>query len=52
MSTNIFEQIKKINAAKQEFWRARELFKILGYTEYSKFLPAIERAKLACEASK
>ncbi len=52
MNTNIFEQIKKINAFNQEFWRARELFKLLGYTEYSKFLPAIERAKMACEGSR
>lgn len=52
MNTNLFEKIKHINAEGQEFWRARELFKLLGYTEYSKFLPVIERAKMACEASK
>ena len=52
MNTNLFEQIKKINAQKQEFWSARELFKLLGYTEYNKFLPAIERAKIACKGSK
>jgi DNA-damage-inducible protein D len=51
MTKNIFEQIKKINARNKEFWSARELFKLLGYTEYSKFLPAIERAKIACESS-
>jgi DNA-damage-inducible protein D len=52
MNTNIFEKIKHFNSRDQEFWRARELFKILGYAEYSKFLPVIEKAKLACEASK
>ena len=51
MSKNIFEQIKKINERGQEFWSARELCKILGYTEYGKFLPAIDRAKVACESS-
>ncbi len=49
---NIFEQIKKINEHEQEFWLARDLWKILGYTEYGKFLPAINRAMKACENSK
>ncbi len=49
---NIFEKIKKINEFGLEFWSARDLSKILGYSEYSKFLPAIERAKMACEGSK
>jgi len=48
---NIFETIKKINEYNQEFWSARDLYKLLGYTEYGKFLPAIERAKKACENS-
>lgn len=52
MNKNIFEKIKQTNAAGKEFWRARELFKLLGYTEYNKFLPAVERAKISCEASK
>ena len=51
MATNIFEEIKKINEYKQECWRARDLYKLLGYTEYGKFLPAIERAKEACRNS-
>lgn len=51
MTNNIFEQIKKINEYGQEFWSARDLYKLLGYTEYSKFLPAIERAKQACQNS-
>ncbi|MFA5162768.1 MAG: DNA damage-inducible protein D [Elusimicrobiales bacterium] len=50
-SINIFEQIKKINEYGQEFWSARDLCKLLGYTEYGKFLPAIERAKEACTNS-
>lgn len=51
MTNNIFEQIKKINEYGQEFWSARDLYKLLGYTEYGKFLPAIERAKNACQNS-
>ena len=51
-TNNIFEQIKKINEYNQEFWSARDLYKLLGYTEYGKFIPAIERAKEACKNSK
>ncbi|MFA6089567.1 MAG: BRO family protein [Candidatus Woesearchaeota archaeon] len=51
MNNNIFEQIKKINKYWQEYWSARDLYKMLGYTKYGKFLPAIERAKKACKNS-
>lgn len=51
MINNIFEQIRKINEYGSEYWSARDLYKILGYTEYGKFIPAIERAKKACENS-
>jgi len=51
MAENRFEQIKKINEYGQECWSARELCKLLGYTEYGKFLPVIERAKEACKNS-
>lgn len=52
MLQNIFEQIKKINEYGSEYWSARDLYKLLGYTEYGKFIPAIDRAKKACENSK
>lgn len=51
MTEYAFEQIKHINAHEQEYWRARELYRLLGYTEYGKFIPAIERAKTACQNS-
>ena len=51
MSNNIFEQIKKVNEYGREYWSARDLSKLLGYTEYGKFLPAIERAKESCKNS-
>lgn len=47
----LFESIKHINEYGQEFWYARELRKVLEYTEYNKFIPAINRAMKACEAS-
>ena len=49
MGENIFEKIKKVNKDGKEFWSARDLYKLLGYTEYGKFLPAIERAKESCK---
>ena len=30
-------------------WSARELYKLLGYTQWRNFQPAIDKAKIACE---
>lgn len=51
MTNNIFEEIKHINEYGNEFWSARELYKILEYSEYSKLLPVINKAKISCEKS-
>ena len=51
METSIFEKLKKVNKYGQEFWSARELGKILEYSEYRFFIPVIEKAKKACENS-
>lgn len=51
MTKNIFEDIKHFNEFWNEFWLAREFYKVLEYTEYTKFIPAINRAKQACEKS-
>lgn len=48
----IFEKIKQVDDAGAEYWRARELAKILEYSEYRHFLPVIEKAKESCENSK
>ena len=48
---NIFEGIKHINEYGQEFWYARELQKVLEYTEWRNFLKVIAKAKDACENS-
>ncbi|MEA4936292.1 MAG: DNA damage-inducible protein D [Paludibacter sp.] len=45
---SVFEQIKHIDENGNEFWSARELSKVLEYSEYRHFLPAIVRAKEAC----
>jgi len=51
MPENIFEKIKQINEYGSEYWSARDLYKLLGYTEFNKFIPAIERAIEACKNS-
>ena len=49
--TSPFDAIRRIDEAGNEYWSARDLGKLLGYTRFDKFLPAIERAKKACEQS-
>jgi DNA-damage-inducible protein D len=46
-----FEQIKHINDIGQEYWSARELFKVLEYIKWDKFLNVIDKAKEACKNS-
>ena len=43
-----FESIKHINENGQEFWYARELQKVLGYSEWRNFQNVINKAKDAC----
>lgn len=44
----VFEQIKQIDHTGNEWWSARQLGKILEYSEYRHFKPVIEKAKEAC----
>lgn len=46
-----FDAIRREDENGNEFWSARELGKLLGYTEYGKFRGAIARAEQACESS-
>ncbi len=50
-SKSPFEKIKKINEYNAEYWSARELFKLLEYTEYRHFIPVVNKAKDACKNS-
>lgn len=43
-----FESIKHVNENGQEFWYARELQKVLGYSEWRNFQNVINKAKDAC----
>lgn len=46
-----FESIRQFDAEGNEFWVARQLAKVLEYSEYRHFQPVIERAKEACRNS-
>ncbi|KYC42079.1 hypothetical protein WA1_18935 [Scytonema hofmannii PCC 7110] len=46
---NPFDQIRKVDEHGHEYWVARELMPLLGYSRWSDFKPAIERAMLACQ---
>ena len=52
ISTNqTFEDIKHIDEDGIEYWYARELQAVLGYTEWRKFENVIKKAKEACKNS-
>jgi len=46
-----FEGIRQFDADGNEFWIARQLAKVLEYSEYRHFQPVIERAKESCRNS-
>ncbi|MDR0737907.1 MAG: DNA damage-inducible protein D [Prevotellaceae bacterium] len=46
-----FEQIKHANENGVEYWFARELASVLGYTEWRNFTKVMDRATLACKNS-
>jgi DNA-damage-inducible protein D len=46
-----FESIRHTDDAANEFWLARELAKVLDYSQYRHFLPVLERAREACRNS-
>ena len=47
----VFEQIRRIDENGNEYWSARELSKVLEYSEYRHFLPVVEKAKKSCKVS-
>ena len=48
---SVFEQIRHVDENGVEYWSAREMAKVLEYSEYRHFLPVIEKAKEACANS-
>ena len=48
---SVFEQIRKVDERNVEFWSARDMAKVLEYSEYRHFLPVVEKAKESCKNS-
>lgn len=46
-----FEKIKQVDPYQNEWWSARDLAPLLGYSQWRRFADAIERAKLSCLTS-
>jgi len=46
-----FEGIRQFDTEGNEYWTARQLARVLEYSEYRHFLPVIDRAREACRNS-
>lgn len=46
-----FEDIRQLDEDGNEFWLARNLAKVLEYSDYRNFLSVIEKAKISCNNS-
>lgn len=51
ISGQSFEDLKQVNDHDAEFWSARELQPLLGYSQWRRFEDAINRAQISCEQS-
>ncbi len=49
--TKTFEDYANVTENNVEFWFARDLQHLLGYTKWDNFLKVINKAKTSCEAS-
>src|SRR5713226_1245485 len=47
-----FDAIRRVDEQGNEYWSARELYKLLGYSTWQRFQHAIEQAKKACQESR
>jgi len=47
-----FDNIKHIDESGHEYWYARELSKVLEYTDWRNFIKVLNKAKKACENSR
>ncbi|MEG1882000.1 MAG: DNA damage-inducible protein D [Clostridia bacterium] len=46
-----FDDIKKMNENGEEYWDARELQEVLGYTKWENFHKVIKQAQISCKIS-
>ena len=51
MGSKSFEDLKKVNEYGAEYWSARDLQPLLGYTQWRRFEDAINRAITSCKQS-
>ena len=51
INNSIFESIKHFDENGKEYWKARELQKVLEYKRWDKFNNVINFAKIACSKS-
>ena len=47
----MFESIKHIDELGNEYWNARELMKVLQYSNWQNFEKIIDKAKITCDNS-
>ena len=50
-ATQSFESLKQNNEHGAEYWSARDLQPMLGYSQWRRFEAAIQRATTSCETS-
>ncbi len=50
-ASNSFERIKRVNERGGEFWSARELARVLEYTDFRNFITVTTKARQACAHS-
>ena len=48
---NLLNEAKRISPKGKEYWMARDIQKILGYTSWDNFSGVIEKARMACESA-
>ena len=51
VNQNAFEALKRVNDHGAEYWSARDLQSLLGYSQWRRFEDAVKRAMVSCEQS-
>lgn len=51
LGSTLFEQIKRVDDKGNEYWTARDMAKVLEYSEYRHFIPVLDKAKESCRNS-
>lgn len=51
LKKSVFEEYRQVNEFGEEYWSARDFFKILDYSDWRKFINVIDKAKEACNNS-